>query len=79
MTPLRMRYDEAYKKAYPFDRLIDGMMSPSMVEETAEIVLAAIDKGVHVHVVINNRAGGNAPIIAQQVSEKLLGTHGKRE
>ena len=79
MTPLRMRYDEAYKKAYPFDRLIDGMMSPSMIEETVEIVLAAIDKGVHVNVVINNRAGGNAPIIAQHVSEKFLGMHGKRE
>jgi len=44
-----------------------------------EIVLAAIDKGVHVNAVINNRAGGNAPIIAQQVSEELLGMYGKRE
>ena len=72
MTPLRMRYEEAYLKAYPFDKLIDGMMSHHMVEETAEIMSAAIRDGVGVNVIINNRAGGNAPLIAQRVSEKFL-------
>lgn len=72
MTPLRVRYEEAYLRAYPFDKLIDGMMSPHMVEETAEIMSAAIGEGVGVNVIINNRAGGNAPLIAQKVSEKFL-------
>ena len=72
MTPLRVRYEEAYLKAYPFDKLIDGMMSHHMVEETAEIMSAAIREGVGVNVIINNRAGGNAPLIAQKVSEKFL-------
>jgi hypothetical protein len=72
MTPLRMRYEEAYLKAYPFDKLIDGMMGHHMVEETVEIMSAAIRDGVGVNVIINNRAGGNAPLIAQRVSEKFL-------
>ena len=75
MTPLRMRYEEAYEKAYPFDRLIDGMLNPHMIEETVEIMSAAIGQGVNINVVVNNRAGGNAPIIAQQISNSLAEIH----
>jgi uncharacterized protein YecE (DUF72 family) len=71
-TPLRMKYDESYKKAYPFDNLIDGMMNPQMIRETLEIVREAIDKGVHIYVIINNRAGGNAPMIAQEIADGFL-------
>jgi uncharacterized protein YecE (DUF72 family) len=72
MTPLRVRYEEAYLKAYPFDKLIEGMMSHHMVEETVEIMSTAIREGLGVNVIINNRAGGNAPLIAQKVSKKFL-------
>ncbi len=72
MTPLRMRYADAYIKAFPFDRMIDGMMTPQMIEETVDLMLRAIDQGVQINVAINNRAGGNAPIIAQKISEKFL-------
>jgi uncharacterized protein YecE (DUF72 family) len=71
MTPLRMRYEEAYAKAFPFNRLVDGMMNPEMVQETSEIMLTAIDQDVGTNIVINNRAGGNAPLIAQKVSERF--------
>ncbi|MFH1123451.1 MAG: DUF72 domain-containing protein, partial [Pseudomonadota bacterium] len=60
MTPSGMRYEEAYHKAFPFDKLVDGMMSPNMVDEAAEIMQEATRRGVNVDVVINNRAGGNA-------------------
>jgi len=79
MTPLRVRYEEAYLKAYPFDKLINGMMSHHMVEETVGIMSTAIREGVGVNVIINNRAGGNAPLIAQKVSEKFLKTFHKEE
>lgn len=72
MTPRNVRYEEAYIKAFPFDKLIDGMMSPEMVEDTVAIMQAAVEQGVHANVIINNRAGGNAPIIAQKVAEKFL-------
>ena len=71
MTPLGMKYEEAYAKAFPFDKLVDGMTSPQMVEETAEIMLSAVQEGVRANVIINNRAGGNAPQIAQKVATKF--------
>jgi uncharacterized protein YecE (DUF72 family) len=72
MTPLGMRYKDAYAKAYPFDKLVEGMMSPEMVLETVEILKAAIEKGVLANVIINNRAGGNAPMIAQEIAKKFM-------
>jgi hypothetical protein len=77
MTPLRVRYEEAYARAYPFNKLVDGMLSPQMVQDTAEITLEAIDRGLHANVIINNRAGGNAPMIARKVAEKFLEMQGK--
>jgi uncharacterized protein YecE (DUF72 family) len=72
LTPLGMRYEESFEKAYPFDRLAEGMMAPEMVLETVEIVKAAIEKGVLINLIINNRAGGNAPLIAQAIAEKFI-------
>ena len=73
MTPLGMRYEDAYAKAHPFDRLVEGMMAPEMVLETAEIVKTASEKGMLVSLIINNRAGGNAPLMAQKIAAKFLG------
>ena len=72
LTPLAMRYEDSYVKAYPFDRLVKGMMAPEMVLETVDIVKNAVEKGVLVNLIINNRAGGNAPLIAQAIAEKFL-------
>ncbi|MBW1717413.1 MAG: DUF72 domain-containing protein [Deltaproteobacteria bacterium] len=72
MTPLQMRYDEAYVKAHPFNQLIDEMMSPQMIEDTVKIMAEAVDRGVDIGVIVNNRAGGNAPRIAQKISERFL-------
>jgi len=49
------------------------MMQPEMVLETVEIVKTAIEKGVLVNLLINNRAGGNAPLIAREIAEKFMG------
>jgi hypothetical protein len=73
LTPLNMRYEDSYLKADPFDKLVEGMMAPEMVLETVEILKVAIEKGVLVNLIINNRAGGNAPLIAQEIAEKFLG------
>jgi len=72
MTPLGMRYEEAYAKAYPFNRMIEGMMTPGMIEDTVELMNRGIEHGVGMNVVINNRAGGNAPMIARRISERFL-------
>jgi uncharacterized protein YecE (DUF72 family) len=72
LTPLGMRYEDSYVRAYPFDKLVEGMLQPEMVLETVEIVKAAIEKGMLVNLMVNNRAGGNAPLIAQEIAEKLI-------
>jgi uncharacterized protein YecE (DUF72 family) len=72
MTPIGMRYEEAYLKAFPFDKMVEGMMSPRMPEETAEVMLEAVKQDVQANVIINNRAGGNAPLIARKVAEKFI-------
>ena len=71
-TPLKMRYEDAYAKAHPFDKLIEGMLQPKMIEETAKLMHEGIEMGAKVNVLVNNRTGGNAPLIAQMIAEKFL-------
>ncbi len=61
MTPLKMSYEESYAKAFPFDKMVPDMLDPEMVEDTAKIVNEAIKDKVQNNLIINNRAGGNAP------------------
>jgi uncharacterized protein YecE (DUF72 family) len=72
MTPIGMRYEDAYAKAHPFDKLVEGMLQPEMVRETADIMRMAIEDSIETNILINNRAGGNAPIIGQKVAEEFL-------
>ncbi len=72
MTPLGQRYEDAYAQAYPFNTIVEGMMQDAMVAETAELMWKGIKEGVKIYVIINNRAGGNAPMIAQRVAKKFL-------
>ena len=71
ITPLGMRYGESYQKAFPFDAPVDGMQSSRMIEESVAIMLRAVEQGARIYVSINNRAGGNAPMIAQQLALAL--------
>ncbi|MCX5912959.1 MAG: hypothetical protein NTV04_13630 [Deltaproteobacteria bacterium] len=34
ITPLRMSYEESYAKAFPFDKMLPGMLDPEMIEDT---------------------------------------------
>ena len=43
-----------------------------MVLETVEIMRQAVEKGITVNVIVNNRAGGNAPLIAQEIVRRFL-------
>jgi len=72
MTPRGMRYEDAYARAHPFNTMVDGMMDPRMVSETAQIMQAAIEADTQINVIINNRAGGNAPTIAQHIARRFL-------
>ena len=66
-----MSYEESYAKAFPFDKMIPGMLGPEMIEDTVKIVNEAIKDKIQVNLIINNRAGGNAPLIAQKIAERV--------
>ena len=71
MTPLRMSYEDSYAKAFPFDKMVDGMMNPEMIEDTIRIIMEGIKRRKRMNLIINNRAGGNAPMIAEQIAKRL--------
>ena len=71
ITPLRISYEECYAKAFPFEKMIPGMLNPEMIEDTARIVNEATKDKVQVNLIINNRAGGNAPLIVQKIAHRL--------
>jgi hypothetical protein len=73
LTPLKMRYEDSYLQAYPFDRLVEEMLQPEMILETVDFMLQGVNHGVTVNIIINNRAGGNAPLIAEMVAKKFNG------
>ena len=72
MTPRGMRYENAYARAHPFDRLSKGMLQPEMVTETVNIMLKALEEHVATSILVNNRSGGNAPLIARKVAEQFI-------
>lgn len=72
MTPRGMRYEEAYARAHPFSKPVDGMTDPRMLDETVDLVEAALQEGIQINVIVNNRAGGNAPLIARQIARQFL-------
>jgi len=71
MTPLRMSYEDSYAKAFPFDKMVDGMMNPEMIDDAIEIIMEGVRQRKRMNLIVNNRAGGNAPLIAQQIAKRL--------
>jgi hypothetical protein len=51
-------------------------LDPEMVEDTVKIVRETIRDKIQVNLIINNRTGGNAPLIAQKIAE---GLHSKEQ
>ena len=49
-----------------------------MIEDTVKIVNEAIKDKIQVNLIINNRAGGNAPLIARKIAEEFLETGRKQ-
>ena len=72
MTPRGMRYEDAYAKAHPFDRIIESILQHQMVQEAAGLMRDATENGIETNIMINNRSGGNAPIIAQKLAKEFL-------
>ena len=72
MTPRGARYEEAYARAHPFDALVDTMLNPVMVEEAAELMWEAVDNNIQINIIVNNRAGGNAPLVGRHIAMRFI-------
>lgn len=72
MTPIGLRYEETFARAHPFDKLIEGMLSPGLVHETVDLMNRAIEQSLDYYLIINNRSGGNAPLVAQEIARTFL-------
>ena len=66
-----LSYGESYAKAFPFNKMVSGMLDPEMIKDTIKIVNEAIKDKIQVNLIIKNRAGGNAPLIAQKIADRL--------
>jgi len=66
-----MNYEPFYAKAFAFDKVVPGMVDQELIEETAKIVNEAQKDKVQVNLIINNRAGGNAPLIAEKIAKRM--------
>ena len=69
--PCRLRAYRNTSNTFPSDKMVSGLLDPERIEDTAKIVNEAIKDKVQVNLIINNRAGGNAPLIAQKIADRL--------
>ena len=76
MQPRDMSYDESFRLAYPFDAPAAGLSDTSaarrMVDEATALMYQAVEAGVTLDVVCNNRAWGNAPDLARTLAHRFL-------
>jgi hypothetical protein len=52
--------------------MVSGTLDSEMIEDTTKIVNEAMKDKVQVNLIINNRAGGNTPLIAEKIVDRLL-------
>ncbi|MEP6957239.1 MAG: hypothetical protein ABI980_00790 [Nitrospirota bacterium] len=72
LTPLRMSYEAAKKRAAPYNKLVGEL--PEMRQETVQLVRKALDKNRGAYVLVNNRSEGNAPLTIQALINQLRDT-----
>ena len=69
LTPLRMSYEQAKKRAEPYTKIIEAL--PEMRRDTVELIRQAVSEERRAYVLVNNRAEGNAPLTIQALVDRL--------
>lgn len=76
LNPREMSYDEAFAHAYPFERaapaLAETPQARQMIDEATALAYKAVEAGVTLHTVCNNRAWGNSPDLARTLADRFL-------
>ncbi len=69
LTPLKMSYEAAKKRAAPYDRIMGAL--PEMRAHTVELIREAVRRNMRAYVLVNNRTEGNAPLTIQALTDRL--------
>ena len=69
LTPLRMTYEAAKKRAEPYDKIVGEL--PEMRQDTGSLIQQATAENRTTYVLVNNRAEGNAPLTIQALVDRL--------
>jgi uncharacterized protein YecE (DUF72 family) len=76
IQPRDMAFDESFALAHPFEGpapgLSDTRQARRMVDEATALAYQAVEAGVLLDVVCNNRAWGNAPDLARTLAGRFL-------
>jgi hypothetical protein len=56
---------------FPFDEMISSMLDPEMIEGTVKIGNEATKDKIQMNLTVNNRASGNAALIARKIAARL--------
>jgi len=67
-----MSCEDSYARAFPFDKLVEGMLNPQMIEDVVQLIREAIKREKRTAIIINDRAGGSGPLIAQHFAKRFL-------
>ena len=69
LTPLKMTYEAAKKRAEPYDKNVGEL--PEMRKDTVSLIQEATGENRTTYVLVNNRAEGNAPLTIQALVDRL--------
>ena len=69
LTPLKMSYEAAKKRAEPYTKIVEELSE--MRRDTVELVKKAVDEKRKTYVLVNNRSEGNAPLTIQALRTAL--------
>lgn len=82
LTPLNVKYADAYATAYPFDKPVPAIaetdQARNMVLDVTALVYRAEASNALLNVIANNRAWGNSPALAQAIAYRVLEEEEKR-
>ena len=69
LTPLKMTYEAAKKRAEPYDKIVGEL--PEMRKDTVSLIQEATAENRSTYILVNNRAEGNAPLTIQALVDRL--------
>ena len=76
LTPLKMTYAKAYAQAHPFDKpvpaIVNSKEGKDMLLDVTALAFQAGKQQSTLNVIVNNRAWGNSPDLAQAIAYRIL-------